>query len=91
MRTSTTHDDLNGPRPETCTVMVFKTRQEDTLMRRVRGEFHEMPGMRLTLDQAVRLWALDRAVCSDLFATLVASHYLEIDACGRYRLAHGGH
>ena len=31
---------------------------------RLRGEYREMPGMRLTLDQAMRLWDIDRQTCS---------------------------
>ncbi len=29
------------------------------LLRRIRNEFHEMPGLCLTLEQAARLWNLD--------------------------------
>ena len=32
-----------------------------TILERVRGEFNEMPGLRLTPEQAARLWDLDRA------------------------------
>lgn len=31
----------------------------DAMLRRIYGEFLEMPGMRLTLSQAQRLWGLD--------------------------------
>jgi len=30
---------------------------------RVRGEFTEMPGLRLSIPQAARLWGLDQAAC----------------------------
>ena len=33
------------------------------LLRRVRGEFFEMPGLGLTVDQAQRLWGLERNTC----------------------------
>ena len=45
-----------GGTHEPCTVMLFKTASEDALLRRVRGEYREMPGMRLTIEQAMRLW-----------------------------------
>ena len=38
----------------------------DEVIRRVQGEFLEMPGLRLTEPQARRLWGLDAASCSDL-------------------------
>ena len=84
-------ETTTGRTHDTCTVMLFKTSQEDLLLRRVRGEFREMPGMRLTLDQAVRLWSLDRQTCQSMLDALVASHYLELDGTGRYRKAHSGY
>ena len=43
----------------------------EALLRRVRGEFHEMPGLRLTFDQACRLWQLDADTCDAVLATLI--------------------
>jgi hypothetical protein len=80
-----------GGTHERCTIVLFRTIREDALIRRVRGEYREMPGMRLTVDQAMRLWDLDRQACEQVFRSLVASHYLEMDAKGRYRKAHGGY
>jgi hypothetical protein len=37
------------------------------VLRRVQGEYIEMPGLRLTIAQAQRLWGLDRAVCVTRF------------------------
>ena len=53
-------------------------RQEplDDVLRRVRGEFIEMPGMRLTSVQAQRLWGLDRAACDTLLGALVDAKFL---------------
>ena len=76
---------------EPCTITLFKTASEDALLRRVRGEYREMPGMRLTFDQAMRLWNMDRQVCATVLNSLVASRYLQIDGFGRYRKAHGGY
>lgn len=43
---------------------------------RVRGEFREMPGLTLTLAQAVKLWSLDVATCTDVLTYLVTDGYL---------------
>jgi hypothetical protein len=88
---ATNGDWTTGRMQEPCTVMLFKTDGEDALLRRVRGEYREMPGMRLTIDQAMRLWGMDRQTCSDLFASLVAARFLELGRDGRYRKAHSGY
>ena len=64
---------------------------EGALLMRVRGEYREMPGLRLTIEQAMRLWSLDRNTVTALFETLVADRFLEVDASGIYRMAHGGY
>jgi hypothetical protein len=46
------------------------------VLRRVQGEYLEMPGLRLTIAQAQRLWGLDRAVCDALLGTLVEAKFL---------------
>lgn len=46
------------------------------VLRRVQGEYIEMPGLRLTIAQAQRLWGLDRAVCDALLGTLVEAKFL---------------
>ena len=46
------------------------------VLRRVKGEYLEMPGLRLTIAQAQRLWGLDRAVCDALLGTLVDAKFL---------------
>jgi hypothetical protein len=43
---------------------------------RVRSEFIEMPGMRLTLAQAARLCGLDQPVCQRVVNALVGSGFL---------------
>ncbi|MGH3118243.1 MAG: hypothetical protein ACRD09_07590 [Vicinamibacterales bacterium] len=50
-------------------------RVEDVLQR-IQGEYLEMPGLRLTADQARRLWGLEREVCASLLARLVDSKFL---------------
>lgn len=48
----------------------------EDVLRRVRGEFLEMPGMRLTEAQARRLWNLDAESCQALLSALVDSKFL---------------
>ena len=88
---ATSGDGVTSRTHEPCTVVLFRTSRQDALLRRVRGEYREMPGMRLTIEQAMRLWDLDRQTCSDLFASLVAAHFLEAGSDGRYRKAHAGY
>lgn len=56
----------------------------DDLVRRVRGEYDEMPGLSLTMPQAQRLWALDHPTCSVLLRALVEARFLRRTARGRY-------
>lgn len=48
----------------------------DDVLRRVQGEFLEMPGLRLTEAQARRLWGLDAASCSAALGVLVDAKFL---------------
>jgi hypothetical protein len=48
----------------------------DDVVRRVQGEFLEMPGLRLTEPQARRLWGLDAASCGELLGALVDAKFL---------------
>ena len=61
------------------------TDTDDTLLRRIRGEFVEMPGLRLTGEQAARLWHLDSAHVTSLLRALVDARFLAHTADGRYR------
>jgi hypothetical protein len=56
----------------------------DDLLRVVRLEFEEMPGLALTADQARRLWALDAGLCSRVLHRLVDAGYLDVDDGGQY-------
>ena len=51
-------------------------RPTEEVLRRVQGEFLEMPGLRLTGAQARRLWGLDAAVCDALLGALVDAKFL---------------
>jgi len=48
----------------------------DDALRRVKGEYLEMPGLRLTPAQAQRLWGLDREACDALLGALVDTRFL---------------
>jgi hypothetical protein len=51
-------------------------RANEEVIRRVQGEFLEMPGLRLTPAQARRLWGLDAASCDALLVALVDAKFL---------------
>lgn len=53
---------------------------------RIRGEFLEMPGLRLTLAQARRLLGLDQEVCRCLLEMLVDLKFLQRTPGGTYGL-----
>ena len=63
----------------------------DQAVRRARADFLEMPGLRVTSDEARRLWMLDTTTCATVLSSLVASGFLSrsgVDAfvaCGRSR------
>jgi hypothetical protein len=52
------------------------TLDREIMLQRIRGEFLEMPGLRLTCGQAQRLWALDEQTCRDLLECLVHARFL---------------
>ena len=54
-------------------------------MLRVRGEFIEMPGMKLTARQAQRLWGLEHGICERVLGGLVRDGFLELTADGGYK------
>jgi hypothetical protein len=60
---------------------------DDALLHRIRGEFVEMPGLRLTKEQAARLWHLDPGHVTSLLRELVEARFLAHSADGAYRLA----
>ena len=61
----------------------------DAIVRRVRNEFHEMPGLRLTPAQATRLWGLERETCHEVIDTLVAAAFLRWTPAGSVTRAEG--
>jgi hypothetical protein len=51
---------------------------------RLRTEFLEMPGLRLTADQVHRLCGVERAACAWALDTLVEEHFLSVRPDGTY-------
>jgi hypothetical protein len=60
------------------------------LLRRIRAEYLEMPGLRLTAAQAGRLWGLEAPACNDLLEHLLGEQFLQRRPDGTYaRLTDG--
>jgi hypothetical protein len=65
-------------------------RVTEQLLHRVCAEFLEMPGLRLTLKQAQRLWGLDEETCTRSLEALVEARFLVRVNRGAYaRLTEG--
>ncbi|OFV90066.1 MAG: hypothetical protein A3H95_16915 [Acidobacteria bacterium RIFCSPLOWO2_02_FULL_64_15] len=54
------------------------------LLRRVRGEFEEMPGLTLTLAQAGRLFGISSDACARIFGQLSEEGLLQPSRHGGY-------
>ena len=57
---------------------------EQALLTRIRGEYREMPGLRLDLFQACRLWQIDHPTCLILMERLVTEGTLYRRTDGTY-------
>jgi hypothetical protein len=62
----------------------------EQLLPRARGEFLEMPGLRLTPPQAARLWAIDANTSERLLERLSGSGFLVRNHAGAYSLPSRG-
>jgi hypothetical protein len=58
---------------------------------RVRAEFLEMPGLRLTVVQVERLCGVDEAICQAVLDALVDVKFLRLNADGTYARLSDGH
>ena len=54
----------------------------ERIVYRVREEFREMPGLRLTPAQATRLWGLEHDACRQVIDVLVAAEFLRWTPAG---------
>jgi hypothetical protein len=62
----------------------------NAMLDRIRAEYLEMPGLRLTLEQAQRLCGLERTLCQTVLDSLVEAKFLCLKANGTYaRLTDG--
>ena len=62
----------------------------ESALERLRGEYREMPGLRLTVEQVERLCGIDHVVCEALLDALVATRVLQVNPDGTYaRLTDG--
>ena len=57
------------------------------MLQRIRGEFREMPGLKLTIAQAARLWQLDPASSREFLDALVMDGMPRRKADGVYLVA----
>jgi hypothetical protein len=62
----------------------------DTVIQRIFNEFLEMPGLRVTCQQAQRLWGLDRETCLDALDMLVKAKFLARTSHGTYSRSSDG-
>ena len=60
------------------------------LVTRIRGEYLEMPGLRLTLEQAQRLCGVERMLCKIVLEALVEAKFLCVQPNGTYGRAIDG-
>jgi hypothetical protein len=69
--------------------VVVMSREE--MLRLIRGEYLELPGLCLTQAQAQRLWGLGARTCYSLLTTLTEQNFLFLRADGTYgRCFEGG-
>ena len=61
----------------------------ERIVYRVREEFREMPGLRLTPAQATRLWGLEQPVCAAVIDRLVTTSFLRWTPGGSLTRADG--
>ena len=60
------------------------------LLNRIRAEYLEMPGMRLTLEQMQRLFGIERTICHTVLDSLVDAKFLYVKSNGHYALLTDG-
>ena len=59
-------------------------------LERIRAEYLEMPGMRLTPEQVEKLSGVDRSICRQVLDALVNAQFLCLGIDGRYTRAVDG-
>ena len=56
------------------------------LVQRLREEFEETPGLRLTVDEASRFWALDEMTCELVLTELAIQGFLARGVDDRFQV-----
>ena len=60
------------------------------LLKRIRAEYMEMPGLRVTIAQGQRLFGLEWTLCQTVFDALVDEQFLRVNPQGMYVRATDG-
>ena len=55
------------------------------LVQLIREEFDRAPGLRITVSEGARFWALDLATCERVLTELLRAGFLALEADARYR------
>ena len=55
-----------------------------TAITRIRSAYLEMPGLRLTFEQVLRMCGLEEALCHKALEALVSTHFLRLGPNGLY-------
>ena len=64
--------------------------KRELLVHRIRAEFQEMPGLRLTATQAARLFGVSEDACARILSALSAEGFLRCTTDGHYALSAAG-
>ena len=59
-------------------------RTTDEIVARIRAEYLEMPGLRLTPEQVQRLCGIERVMCQSALNSLLDAKFLHVTSDGRY-------
>jgi hypothetical protein len=65
-------------------VFMERSTSPKTAVTRIRASYLEMPGLRLTFEQAQRLCGVEGTLCQIALDALVATHFLRLGPNGLY-------
>ena len=60
------------------------------VLTRLRAEYLEMPGLRLTSEQVQRLCGIERMMCQSVLDSLLDAKFLSVTSDGRYARSRDG-
>jgi hypothetical protein len=61
-------------------------REQRKLVQRIREEFEEIPGLRLTVHEASEFWALEETVCESVLRQLETAGFLAQSTDHRFEM-----